>query len=386
MAETQTPQRDTEAMAVIDRQKQVRAFLDHKDVALEIQKALPEGLKFERMMRVIATAVSENPKLALCTRRSLLGTVIQCAQLGLELGGYLGHAYPIPYRNSKASRELGRDVYDCTLQLGYRGLVELAYRSGKVLSIAAEVVGRDDKFHVTMGSDARIVHEPNLESSDRDLMGEPVEVVAAYAIVKLRGGGEVFRVVTGKQLEALQIEAKRKAGGRNDGPWFTHFNEMCRKTPVRRMAKMLPLSPEFTEAAVMDEYHETGVTHSQVIDMQLPPGAPELDEPVVEPEAEPEAAADGAVQEVEKSAETGEAERLFKSDGPPKGEKKTVHIRYEKGQAYCSGATFLVKEHLKTRFKAKFLVASGEWKLAQEKTPEFIEMCEKVGIAVEGHA
>ena len=88
----------------------------------EIKKALPSVITPERFTRMVFTALSSNPTLQECTPQSFLGAMMQSAQLGLEPNTPIGQAYLIPYRNH------GRQ--ECQFQLGYKGLIDLAYRSG----------------------------------------------------------------------------------------------------------------------------------------------------------------------------------------------------------------------------------------------------------------
>lgn len=105
----------------------------------EIAKALPSVMTPERFARIVTTAVTNNPKLAQCTPQSFVGAMLNSAQLGLEPNTSLGQAYLIPYGNK------------CQFQIGYRGLLDLAFRTGEVKSITAEVVKENDTFEYELG-------------------------------------------------------------------------------------------------------------------------------------------------------------------------------------------------------------------------------------------
>ena len=98
-----------------------------KTMEPEIKKALPNVITPERFTRMALTAVSVNPKLAECTPRSFMGALMNAAQLGLEPNTPLGQAYLIPFKN--------KGVMEVQFQIGYKGLIDLAYRSGEFLSI-----------------------------------------------------------------------------------------------------------------------------------------------------------------------------------------------------------------------------------------------------------
>lgn len=193
----------------------------------QIEAALPEGMKVERLERITLNVLRENPNLLTCDRMSLLGAVMQCAVTGLEPGP-LGHAYLVPFKGKVQWIP------------GYRGLIELAHRSGAVKEIYAEVVRPGDKFKFSKGTDPYIEHVPDLEVD----VSEPI--VAAYAVAKLRGGGIQFEVMSRSQIERIRDEKSAATSKRS--PWYTDFNEMAKKTVFRRLSKWIPVSLEQRDA------------------------------------------------------------------------------------------------------------------------------------------
>lgn len=206
-----------------------------------IASVLPKHITPERIIKVALSAASRTPLLLQCTESSFVLAVMQAAELGLEPGSALGHAYLVPYRNGKTGK------YECQMIPGYRGLIALARRSGEIVSLEAHVVYANDKFRVRYGLEPVLEHEPNLT-------GEPGDLVLAYAVAKLRDGGVQFEVMTRVQLEA--VRRRSKAGG--SGPWVSDFDEMCRKTVVRRLFKYLPVSIELAKALEVDARVEDG--------------------------------------------------------------------------------------------------------------------------------
>lgn len=196
----------------------------------KLAEVLPRHLSADRLVRVTIACINRTPALLKCTQNSLLNAVMQAAQLGLEPTGVLGSAYLVPYGT------------ECTLIVGYRGLIDLARRSGQIESIEAHVVHENDRFTCHYGLEPKLDHEPCWS-------GEPGNVKAVYAIAKLKDGGKQIEVMTKPQVDA--IRAKSKAGG--SGPWKDHYEEMARKTVVRRIAKYLPLSPELADALALDD-------------------------------------------------------------------------------------------------------------------------------------
>lgn len=207
----------------------------------QIAAALPKHLTAERMIRVALTACQRVPKLLECDPVSVVGAVVQAAELGLELSGPLGQAYLIPRWNSKTKK------HEATFQVGYKGLLSLAYRSADVISFQTGVVREADFFGYELGTNSHLLHKPALR--DRG------DVTHVYAVVKVRSGGALFEVMSTKDIE----EHRRRYSQASDtGPWTTAWEEMARKTVARRLAKWAPLSVECQTAAALDEYGEAG--------------------------------------------------------------------------------------------------------------------------------
>lgn len=167
---------------------------------------------------------------------------MQCAQLGLEPGGALGHAYLLPFENRK------KGITEVQFIVGYRGMLDLARRSGQIISIEARAVYAADRFHVALGLNPDLTHEPDWEAADRG----PLRFV--YAVAKLKDGGTQFEVMSRAEIE--RVRSQSKAG--QNGPWVTHFDEMAKKTVIRRLFKYLPVSIELATAVGLDEQSEAG--------------------------------------------------------------------------------------------------------------------------------
>ncbi|QFG11115.1 RecT-like DNA pairing protein [Mycobacterium phage QueenHazel] len=207
------------------------------DMRPELAKALPKHITPERMARIAVTVVRQTPALANCSPESFLGALLTASQLGLEPGP-TGEAYFVPYKQV------------CQFIPGYRGLIKLARNSGQVKDIYAEVIYENDKFEYTLGLNRTInEHTPPPLGQDR---GKPV---GAYAAAELTTGAKPFVVMTLAEIEAI----RSRSMAANNGPWVSDWAEMAKKTVVRRLAKWLPLSAEFTAAASMDSSVRTDV-------------------------------------------------------------------------------------------------------------------------------
>lgn len=215
----------------------------------EIAKLLPRHLNAERLLKVAQIAATTTPALAECDVPSLIGAIGQCAQFGLEPNTVLGHAYLVPF-NVKRKKPDGREEWVKSVQvvIGYKGLIDLARRSGQIVSISAHGVHANDKFEVLLGTEQSISHVPAL-------VGERGELIAFYAVAKLKDGGTAFEVMTKGEVDAIKRETQSKG---NYGPWKDHYEEMGRKTAIRRLAKYLPLSVEFQTAVAVDAAADAG--------------------------------------------------------------------------------------------------------------------------------
>lgn len=214
----------------------------------EIQKMLPKHLNAERLLKVAQIAATTTPALAKCDVPSLIGAIGQCAQMGLEPNTVLGHAYLVPF-NTKRKDANGNEKWVNSVQviIGYKGLIDLARRSGQIVSIAAHEVCERDHFEMVYGLDEKLEHKPAL--------GERGELIGFYAVAKLKDGGHCFEFMSLHQVREIMAATQSKG---KYGPWKDHFTEMGRKTVIRRLAKYLPLSIEFQTAAALDSMAEGG--------------------------------------------------------------------------------------------------------------------------------
>lgn len=197
----------------------------------QIKKALPQHMSNERFQRVALTAFGSNPKFLNCDPVSFLAAMMDSAQLGLEPNTPLGQAYLIPYGNK------------VQFQVGYKGLLELALRSGKIKTLYAHEVRENDKFEVKYGLHQDLIHEPVLK-------GERGDVIGYYAVYHLDTGGHSFVFMT---KEEVLTHAKSKSKTFNNGPWQTDFDAMAKKTVIKQLLKYAPLSIEMQKAVVSDE-------------------------------------------------------------------------------------------------------------------------------------
>ena len=217
----------------------------------QIARALPKGMTADRLIRVALTSIKSTPRLAQCDPMSLIGAVMLSAQLGLEPGP-LGHVYFVPFRNGRTGN------YEVQFILGYQGIIDLAYRSGKLLSIEAREVYTNDEFEFEYGLDSKLRHVPRLD-------GDRGTLRAVYGIAQLKDGGRHFVVMPLSDVEKHRARSKSK----DNGPWVTDFDAMARKTAIRAMKPFLPLSVEAAVAMDQDESVQYGISE-QISDLAVP--------------------------------------------------------------------------------------------------------------------
>ena len=205
----------------------------------EIKKALPSVMTPERFTRITLSALSTNPKLGETTPNSFLGAMMTAAQLGLEPNTPLGQAYLIPFYNGKKKQ------LECQFQIGYKGLIDLAYRSGEISSIQAHTVYENDEFEFAFGLDPKLKHVP-YKGSDK---GNPAWF---YAVFKMKDGGFGFEVMS---VDDIRDHAKKYSQSYNGdySPWKTAFEEMAKKTVLKKALKYAPMKSDFVRAAASDE-------------------------------------------------------------------------------------------------------------------------------------
>jgi len=226
IAETKQLAKDSKILTVYD-------FLEKKKDL--IQASLPKTITPERLIGVFTMVLKSSPALAKCTQSSLISAVIQTVQLGLQPGN-IGHVYLVPFKN--------KGVQEVQLIVGYRGLCELVNRSGRAVVLSSEVVKGEDVFDYEMGLNPKMRHIP--------AQGDRGEKVGVYAIAKnLAANEKVFVYLQKEDIEKVKNASKAKDS--DYSPWTKWSEEMWKKTAVKRLCKLLPLSSEAQNQISADE-------------------------------------------------------------------------------------------------------------------------------------
>lgn len=206
-----------------------------------IMATLPKGFNFDRMCRSLINAISTTPQLAQCSPASLFLSSVRSFSLGLEPNGALNEAYLVPYWNSK------KGCNEAQFMPSYRGLQNLARRSGEIAEIYSKAVKENDTFEVEEGTERRIIHKPNY-------MKDRGKSACYYAVYRTKDGNVDFEVMSIDEIDAIRNRSKAASSG----PWVTDYDEMAKKTVMRRLLKRAPMSVELAAAVAIDNKAAVG--------------------------------------------------------------------------------------------------------------------------------
>lgn len=240
----------------------------------QFQLAMPRGVEAKQLIRDAMTVLSTNPGLARCDPKSVLGALMTCSQLGLR-PGVLGQAWVIPFKGKGQ------------LIVGYKGLIDLAQRSGDIASISARIAYEADHFDYEYGLEERLVHRP-YRAGDRG------KAVAYYCVIKTRNGGTMWDVLERADAERHRDKfAMTRKDGRVVGVWLDHFDAMALKTVIMRVLKLAPRSTELHQAMAADESVRVDLSPNvdpvEVSTVDLSPDEDYPDAEIVEPAVDPNA-------------------------------------------------------------------------------------------------
>lgn len=223
-------------LATMDLDKAINAY------EANFRAVLPPHVPVERFKRMVLTAISTNPDLYDADRRTLFNAAVKCASDGLLPDGR--EAALVVY-NTKAKDRHGNERYIKAAQYlpMIAGIRKRMRNTGEVLSAEAHVVYRHDKFYRAFGDDPKIVHEPPPLDQERG------DAIGAYAIIKLANGEVIREVMPKRDIDRARAVSRSK----DKGPWKDWWDEMARKTVLRRCAKAAPGSSVLERLLARDE-------------------------------------------------------------------------------------------------------------------------------------
>jgi recombination protein RecT len=198
-----------------EKRPSVRSVVD--GIQPEVMRMLPAQISPDQFARATETALVKDSSLLDCNRKSLFEAVMQCAETGLMPNG----------RDAALVRYKGAVQFIPMIA----GILKLMRNTGEIATIGAEVFCERDEFDYGLGSDPFVRHRPALD--DRG------EVQGAYAIVKTKDGAQYIEIMGRNDIDKVMRMSKAQ-----NGPWKSWFEEMARKTVLRRLAKKCPLSTD----------------------------------------------------------------------------------------------------------------------------------------------
>jgi recombination protein RecT len=233
-----TQTRNSGAVAVPGDEKTASVARYIASLEPEIARALPQGMKADRVARIALTLIRQselqaqkdrrpNSSLAKCSPESFAGALLTASALGLE-PGINGEAYLVNYSG------------ECSLIVGYQGLTKLFWQHPMARYIDAHAVYEADEFDYAYGRNQFIAHKPT--------MGTRGRIVAYWAAGELANGAFRFVVLSPDEVRELR-GGKVGPSGKIADPM--HWME--RKTALRQLLKLLPKSVTMAAALIVDE-------------------------------------------------------------------------------------------------------------------------------------
>lgn len=201
----------------------------------DIKDALPSHVCVESFQKSALNAYSSDVALQSCESTTFIAAMVECARLGLDPNNVLGQAYLVPVSVDGVSK--------VEFQIGYKGLIELVYRSGKVKSIYAHEVRENDEFYIDYGLEHKLIHRPFLG-------GDRGDVIGYYAVYHLDNMGSNFVFMTRDEVVSHCKKYSRSFG---NSLWESEFDAMAKKTIIKKILKYAPLSVELQKSVSVDE-------------------------------------------------------------------------------------------------------------------------------------
>ncbi|MEW2913854.1 recombinase RecT [Leisingera sp. JC11] len=334
----------------------VQHLLQNDQARQQLSAVAAKHMNPERLMRVTANAIRTTPKLQECEPLSFLGGLMQCAALGLEPNTVLGHAYLIPFWNGR------KRVNEVQVVVGYKGLIDLARRSGHITSISANIHYSDDElWEYEEGTEARLRHRPGPQDGEK---------LHAYAIAKFTDGGHAYVVLPWAQVMKTRDNSQGYKTAvrfnKTDSPWMAHEDAMAKKTAIRALAKYLPLSVEFVDAVQID--NDAGARVDYASFAMNPDDGATIDDEFVEEDAE-DAAPEQQAEEAKPAAKKPKEKEQSEPEVPEEHRKAFEQIEQDLTDGAPAEATATFHADALEKMKAE----------APELHQQALDMIQKAG-------
>ena len=203
--------------------------------------ALPAHIPVERFMRVVMTAVQRNPALAAADRASLFNSALMAAQDGLLPDGREGAL--VIYRTRVKRNGADHWIEAVQWMPMVAGILKKVRNSGELASIVARVVYAGDKFRSWVDDTGEhIEYEADPEADHNTIR-------CVFAMAKLKDGTIEVEVLRPADIEKIRNVSRSK----DKGPWVDWWDEMAKKSAIRRLSKRLPLSTDLDDVIRRDD-------------------------------------------------------------------------------------------------------------------------------------
>lgn len=205
-----------------------------------IMAVIGNNLSPQRLYQMYVSTINREPQLASCTVESVLSCFMKCAALGLEPSNVnnLGMAYILPFGN----KNMRTGQREATFIIGYKGMIDLARRSGQIRDISARAVHEGDEFEYSYGLEETLRHVP---------CAKPGKLTHVYMVAHFKDGGHYMKVMNADEIE--QAARRSPSYGKSMSPWKSDYEAMAMKTVIRRAFPYLPVSVEAQNAAANDD-------------------------------------------------------------------------------------------------------------------------------------
>lgn len=229
---------------------EISKYLKQDNIMQQLSETL--GRNSAPLVTSALTAVANNYQLKDATPVSVYTSLMKAAALNLTVDPNLGFAYLVPYKRNFKENGQWVNVTEAQLQIGYKGLVQLALRSGQIKSVNTGTIYESEFKGYNKITGEFTIDETIIPDEDND------EVAGYFAYVQLVNGGEVKQFSRKKQIEHFAKKYSKAYSydldnNKKSSPWSTEFNAMAEKTVLKQVLKFVPMSLEMQEAVSVDE-------------------------------------------------------------------------------------------------------------------------------------
>ncbi len=209
--------------------------------------ALPPHITIQRFKSILSWAVLADPGLLAADRVSLFEACLAAANDGLVPDKREGAL--VIYKTK--IKENGKDVWIKKVQWMpmVRGIINKIYNTGQVRSVSLDIVYGGDEFRYWTDDQGEHLEHFPAENRDKYVLRR------VYALVVMKDGAVFAEPLDMEEVQKVQSKSRSKdADGNPTGPWRDWFEEMAKKTAIRRLAKRLPIAREIQQVLDRDNH------------------------------------------------------------------------------------------------------------------------------------